>query len=106
MSDIYFVAYELAPDAEHPEFAEIGGAVANCLIRAENADHARKIAQACFDDEDWQVVALETEPHIVTREYFADDPEWQENFDDAQKEGEFYAFFMWPPEMQEGDVLH
>ncbi len=106
MSRVFFIQYEVRPAPESEEFAQTGGAYANCFIRAPSEVAAMEAAQRNFHESGWTVVSIEDGPLTAQRDYYASDQEWLGYFDQAQREGACYVFYLWPPEAQAGEILH
>lgn len=106
MKSVYYIQYEVRPAPANNAFATVGGAYVNCLIAADSEAQALNAAQRSFNENLWEVVGIEEGPNNVARSVYIDDAEWLSYFDEALASGECYVFNQWPPEPQEGDVVH
>ena len=83
-----------------------GGAYVSCWVRAESQADALRLMSESISVAGWKVVALEEECGLVEESWYADNPEGQEHFSQAVRDGECYVFHQWPIEPQQGDNVH
>lgn len=103
---IYALQYELRPAPHSEDFATVGGAMVNSLVRAASPEAAHAAAMAYFRDEAWELVAVEHPPSPVTRAQCEDDAEFLDAWDEADAHGECHLFHLWPPEDRDDAALH
>lgn len=102
MLKMFYIQYEVRPMPESEDFSLVGSAFANCFVMSESK--AMELALAKFSDINWEVVGIEEEPFITTRENYIEELDWLEWYDEAIENGECYIFHRWPLESQEVDV--
>jgi hypothetical protein len=102
---MFYIQYEVRPLPQHDDYAEVGGAYANCFVLTDSAAQAEACALRNFAENHWEVVSLEEGARPSARSDFTDGA-WLEWFDQATHEGECFVFFQWPNEAQDHDPLH
>jgi hypothetical protein len=105
LKKMYFMMYEVLPLPENQEYQTVGGAYANCFVRAEGPKQAMNLATENFKDNHWRILSLEEGPGIKSRELYLEKPEILERYDAAVENGECYVFHQWPNEPQDEDVV-
>jgi len=92
---MFFLQFEATPKADHPEFAELGGAFVNCWVTAESINDAESLARAHIEEQRWIVDDLE-EAYPIDRSFYDDDPKHLPYFEKALTDGDVYVFHTYP----------
>src|SRR4051812_13090323 len=102
---MFFFTFLVAPMPDSEHFNSYGGAAANCWIEAASRDEANTRARAAVADAGWCIESIEEDGEVDQNTYDVDD-KGRQHFEQALLDGAVFCFHTWPPDLQEGDVVH
>ena len=92
---MYFLSLQVVPNAKSPYSKTIAGAYASFWILGDSAEAALARSHFMVRKYEWDVVALDVAPTVVTRDNFNGKDIGLDEFDLAQKEGVASAYIAW-----------